>query len=413
MTLVKQTARAVVWNQAAKIVETVVGLAASVLLVRLLAKEAYGAYGLALATAGILPLVADLGVRETFGKFLPEVAAPERRRFIVRRFLLWRLGLLVVAAGVLLGGGALLAAFRPAGAAGLADLAPYAALVVAILAGRVLFTLLEAYSLATLRVRRLALARIGQTVLWIGSLAAMWRLGWWGLGPVLAVHGALLALAALVLAAADRDVFFGRAEAIPLRGIVRFGVAVWATLLVNVGVEHGLDAVLLGAMAGSTAEVARYTVGIYLAVNLFGFLVSAASAVHLPSLSVARVEGGLARLAEARTAYVKLMAAAVVPIMALLFVLAPEILTGIYGPAYATSASVLRVMCVALGLVALVSGGVNANTLLVLGWSRLFFWSRLAAGTLNVAGDLLLIPLWGALGRRRRHGRGHRGSASV
>jgi len=405
MTLAKQTARAVAWNQAAKIVEMVGGLAASVLLARLLAKEAYGVYGLALATVGILALAADLGVRETFGKFLPEVAGPERRRFIVRRFLLWRLVLVTVATGVLLGGLAILAGRRATpimageghSPCALADLAPYAALVAAILAGRVVFTLFEAYSLSTLRVRGLALARIGQTVLWIVSLVAMWRLGWWGLGPVLAVQGALVALAALALAAADREAFLGRVEAVPMRGVVRFGAAIWATLLVNVGVEHGIDAVLLGALASSAAEVARYTVGIALAVSLFGFLVSATSAVYLPSLSAARAEGGPARLAEARTAYVKVMAAAVPP-LALLFVLAPEILTGLYGPAYATSAPVLRVMCLALGLVALVGGGVNANTLLVLGRSRLFFWSRLAAGTLNVAGDILLIPPWGALG---------------
>ncbi len=182
------------------------------------------------------------------------------------------------------------------------------------------------------------------------------------------------------------------------RWSIWFGVAVWATLLVNVGVEHGIDAVLIGALAGDAAEVARYTVGIYPAVRLFAFLVFAFSAVCLPSLSAAHAQGGMAALAAARAGYVKLMAGVVVPVFAFLFVLAPEIMTGVYGPAYASSAIILRIMCLALVAVALMGGGVNANTLLALGRARLFFWSRLTAGAVNVVADVLLIPPLGALG---------------
>jgi len=46
----------------------------------------YGISGPAFAVVGILALAADLGLKETFGKFLPEVGLPARARYIFRRF---------------------------------------------------------------------------------------------------------------------------------------------------------------------------------------------------------------------------------------------------------------------------------------------------------------------------------------
>jgi len=392
LSLIRQTARAVAWNQAAKVVEVATGFGVSVLLARLLAKEAYGVYGLAFAVVGMLLLAADLGLKETFGKFLPQVGSAARVRFIVRRFLAVRVAMLVVLAASLWGGASLL------GRIGLGDLSPCVPLMVLVLAGRSLFSLFEAYSLATLRVRALALVRIAQSLLWVVSLLGLLTWDRWGLWPVLAAHAAGLLVATVALGVADRRALIGPTEAAPLAPMVWFGVAVWATLLVNVGVEHGIDAVLIGALAGDVAEVARYSVGIYPAVRLFAFIVFAFSTVCLPSLSAAQARGGMAALAAARAGYVKLMAGVVVPVFAFLFVLAPEITTGLYGRAYASSAVVLRVMCLALMVVALVGGGVNANTLLALGRAKVFFWSRLAAGAVNVAADVLLIPPLGALG---------------
>jgi len=54
----------------------------------------YGISGPAFAVVGILVLAADLGLKETFGKFLPEVGSPAPARYIFRRFVFVCLGLI-------------------------------------------------------------------------------------------------------------------------------------------------------------------------------------------------------------------------------------------------------------------------------------------------------------------------------
>jgi O-antigen/teichoic acid export membrane protein len=84
------------------------------------------------------------------------------------------------------------------------------------------------------------------------------------------------------------------------------------------------------------------------------------------------------------------------PIFLLTFSLAAPLTTLLFGVAYADSAIILAVL--ALGYYGQAAVGFNGTTLMVFGKMRVIVALNVAAVVVNLAANLVAIPLWGALG---------------
>nr|MBA4116274.1 polysaccharide biosynthesis C-terminal domain-containing protein [Rubrobacter sp.] len=154
-----------------------------------------------------------------------------------------------------------------------------------------------------------------------------------------------------------------------------------------------LDVVMLGALAGSES------VGLYSAALRFAllnvFVLQAANVVAAPLVASAFHSGRLrqARSILRQTTLIATLGALPLFVVMMLY---PRALLGLFGPGFEEGAALLRVL--ALGRLAAVAAGPVASALLMTGREREFARVTGVLVVLNVVGNLVAIPILGAMG---------------
>jgi len=173
--------------------------------------------------------------------------------------------------------------------------------------------------------------------------------------------------------------------------IVRRGAPLLVTNLLSL-VVYNVDVVLLRVFRGST-EVGFYLAA-YTLINFLGVLGNTATLSILPTFS--RLRASADRGSELFEAALAQVSAVGLPVAVGGAVLAPAIILLVFGPEYADSALILRILIASIPLLlmrsvvqaGLIAAGRQARVLHTTAW----------AAAVTVAGDITLIPLIGMMG---------------
>jgi O-antigen/teichoic acid export membrane protein len=217
--------------------------------------------------------------------------------------------------------------------------------------------------------------------------------GWFGLGLL---AGALVPLAVAVVAslrlASGRAGPVADADPDLERRFWHFALPRAPNALLNVAFLR-LDGVLVAVLA-SAAAAGAYQVASRLA-TLAAVVTAAVAPTVAPRLARRFADGDRRGVAELFSSAARLQAMVGLPLVALLFVAAPE-LVALFGSSVDDSVGYLRIILVAM-VVDLATGPL-ATTLLMGGRSRLTLFDTGVALGLTTACNLVLIPLVGATG---------------
>jgi O-antigen/teichoic acid export membrane protein len=157
--------------------------------------------------------------------------------------------------------------------------------------------------------------------------------------------------------------------------------------------ESQSDTILLSAFAGET-EVGWYGAATTVAYSLLMFSQAYRFAVYPLMTRYALETPG--RLSQLYTGSMQTLALLVLPMVGGIVVLAPDIVRLVFGPEFAPTAPVLRILILSLLFVFL--NEPNVRVLLVSDRQRRLFIFLFASALANVSLNLLLIPAWGTIG---------------
>lgn len=326
------------WSTAAEVFGRVGSFAVGIVLARLLTEEDFGVYAVTLVAVNLLMVVNDLGVIAAVVRWRGDVREAARTAVV-----------LSVSSSLLFFGAACLVADPFARALG----SPDAGNLVRLLAVVVLIDGLSGAHLAvlvrTFRNDRIAVAELGGFL--VGTPVTL-GLAATGLGPWSIVVGRVvgaIAVSALVIRAVPFPIR-PALDRVTARALLRFGGPLALSALVAQAVLN-VDYIIVGNSLGAVE------LGVYLlAFNLSSWPTS------LVSTALARVSfAGMSRLVEDRSRLVYVFprsigvaVSALVPLVAILAVLAPELIRTVYGERWSAAATPLRFLLVLGGLRVLV-----------------------------------------------------------
>ena len=383
-----------VWSQIGRMLDVGLGLAFAVLVVRALGPQDYAVYAVAWGIIGVAVLVASLGYSETLTRYLSifTLCSAATAATFVRRLLAERtfIGLLIALA-VWVGVGPISAwTHTPA-------LYQVIGLVVLLIVTQSVWDLLVAYYNASLRMRdHTAVRTVGQvsSLLVALSLFTVWGIQIWV--PFVAVLTSYLVSIILYLLGV-RETLTSPGNPIGVRDARRFGGYVWLTNMATFGLVSQIDILLIAVLLQESSQVSFYNVAVLLLSRLYSVLTGWTASL-MPSAAEAHTLRGDAGLARSFDLYMKVNLAVLVPPFIFVAAFAHSMIVTFFGEAFAPAGSLLWIYA----LFSLASTFAGANVchpiLYVANRQRTLLGLRITAGALNIALDVLLIPLLGAAG---------------
>lgn len=385
--------RGLLWNQLARAVEMACAYAASVLAARAFGAVGFGTYSVALSIVTLSYFATSLGLNEVLNVQVPRLAAtPGRVAWLLRRLLRLRAAIaLALAAGLFLAAPWLARAWRnPALGPVLEAGALYAGFYPISL-------LLEYFLVGRLEVPRVSRVRVTVQALNLVAAAAALRLHLAPQALLLAMGGnAVLGVAWLLWGA--RAALAAVPERFDLRPMMQFGLALWATNLVNFFVGRQADILIIGLFRPGTDQAGAYSAAATLAMLLAGALLMGAEGVSLAAFSEVEARVDRAGLGRLWSLHVKMDVLLSLPLLVFGACFAREIVAVLYGAGFERAAGLLAAYAAVWTGARMLGGGTNMAVLYAMQAPRLPLAIYGASGALNLAGDLALVPWLGAPG---------------
>jgi len=391
---INTVSRAFFWNHGVFLADTLFLLLSTFVLARFLEPDGYGIYTATMAFASLAEVLLSFGYGGALSVHLPRLKDEwPKARYLVRQMFQRRLTYVVIAGGVVTLAGH---AIGQSGLSTFQKIQPLLPLAVgcaclSLLNGlliRVLVTLFRVHDIAAIQIARSAVA-----------LLAFYFLLQWGYGIEAVLWTTLLTYLATLILYVLRcsDLLFGQRERFPTKGIYRFGLNVWAPILIGYVLGKNIDIILLTFYGVPAREIALYQVTFALLAYGTAALTKGLTGVLQSAFATAYHEGGVDSLKRWWEISVKFLMVAGVPVILLLVLLAEPLLATVL-PNYVEAAPFIHIygaLCLA-GLILGASAHVTA--FYAMGAEKVILWTRLTGGLLNLFLDVLLIYYFGTLG---------------
>ena len=365
-----------------RVLGALLGIVLAATLARSLSRAAFGELALALTILGLAGSFTDLGMSEIAVREMAR--APERRAQIAGAL-----------AGAQLITGIVLALIGVAAAFALMTDHDARLMVIFMMATLPLSAVsgLTVVFQARLRPELVIVPTLTQSVIWLAVVLVLAATG----GP-LVLYGVGF-LGAAVAQAAVTLVFLAGLSGVSFAGAGRLIAELlklaWPIGLAGVFVTayYRIDAVLLFHYRGATATA--YYSAAYRVIDTLQIVPVTIGSVLLPFLAGAeRAAGSVARARRAFDLAVALLVAIAVPVAVFGIILAPGLVTLVYGVPYHRSIVLLQILLPAFIPICL--GYVFTSQLILHGLLRPYVVITFAGAVVNIAANAIGIPLWGA-----------------
>jgi O-antigen/teichoic acid export membrane protein len=389
----RATFTSALWNHAGKLAEYVLMYSTSVLIARGLGVAGNGEFAGLISLAQFFMVAVSAGLEVSLNTHLPRMQGETRLmhiRTILRRIAGVRIG--IVAGGAIFF--LLLVAFWK-------DALPTAAntyfwLLASYAAVRSFVTLAGVVLTAELRTRTTAAINVGTRL--VELVAVIVLIGTGATAPDLLrlflLTAGVQCVAYLVFM---RDMFFGKAEAFAVLPLISFGGIYWVNNVVDYFLGRQGDVLLLTALLPDASQASLYDVSFNIA--------------QFASLSMTLGLGGITLATSARLAQrgpefldrfygfmIRMKSLVSIPLYAFMLFNAHAILVLLYSDRFLAAGPIVQGIAAFRIVARLFGGPENAEYLLSTGRVLRLVSIGFVGALLNVAGNLLLIPHWGAMG---------------
>ncbi len=390
----REVGSSLVWNYTGRILDSAGMYIVGIIIARTLNVREYGLYALVLGGMQMVLAMSSMGMEASLNKFVPELTSESRVpaiRYLVRHVTMVRLLLALISAAVV-------SLFL--------NLASHLGGAVSTLLAFSVFAIMRSVIplLAMSMVAQL-LPRIPSTISIVARIVDIIVVG------LLAAHGGTFELFVIALACTSflhviallvfvRPSLTGAAEAIAVRPILAFGAIFW----INVGVDFVLgrygDVVLLGILGPDKNQTGLYEIGAGLVQAAGIILTSGMGGINFALFAeLARREGTAGgRMRDFYHAVVRISSALTLPLMVFLLVDGGTVIRGLYTDRFLGALFVVHAFAAVRIVARLFGGGENTEALLAVGKVGLVSTIGVLSAGVNLAGDLLLIPAYGAAG---------------
>lgn len=383
-------ARKVAVNTALLVVGRIMVVIGGVLSVafasRYLGLDEYGALTTAFAYVALFEILTDLGVFTMASREIAQRPGEERR--IVGNVAGLTAAVSVVVIAVAWG----LALLVYPGGGNNADIREGIAILLVQLAMAAPIGAARAHFVANQRAYLAALGEVSQAVVTVLVTAAALVFDWGFAGVMAGLASGRVAQAIVMWAAMSRGV--RGAFAVDLaywRRLLTLALPLGATMIINY-LYFRFDVLLLGWLR-DPEDVAIYGLA-YKVIEAFIVLPSYFMITLFPE--IAKMDAASDRLRDLVGQALSVMELLALPILIGALVLAEPIVVIVGGDDYAGAASVLRILMFGLAISFL--NGVYGNALVALGRQSRLFYLSLLVFAVNIAMNLVLIPVWGVEG---------------
>lgn len=385
---------AVSWNFAGRIADAAGLYMVNLLSARILGVAEYGGFALLLGGLQLATALGSFGLDATLNRYIPLYAGSGQEsslRFLIRRVLLVRILLLLAAPLAVFFAAGLPGVFR-AHTSGLA-------VFVALSFGRSLAPLLTMGMVGQLKTRIPAVITVCVRCAEIALVCALGKAGT-SVFDLSLLLGATSLSHVLLLAVFFTPRLVGAESAIPMKPILAFAGVFAVNVVVDFVLGRYGDVVLLANLATRTEQTGLYEVGASMVYAAGLVMTTGFSGVFLALFSgqLAAPYGGLKRLRSMYHSIVRLISFLTIPVFVFLAVAAPAIISLLFGREYLEAAFVVRSLVAYRVAARLFGGGENTDALLAMGCVGTVTMLGVLAGTINLVGDLVLIPSHGMAG---------------
>ncbi|MGA9117797.1 MAG: polysaccharide biosynthesis C-terminal domain-containing protein [Bacteroidota bacterium] len=390
----RDTAVSVLWNYAGKFADAAGFYIVGIIVAHSVGVREYSLYALALSGMRMVVALSAMGLEVALNKFIPGLARGGKTgaiRFLVQRVVVMRILLATV-----LSLGVLVLMDRTVTFAGM----PFGLLGFSIFAiGRSVVPLLGMSMVAQLR------TKIPSVIMTIVRIAEIALIGWLSYAGssvqiyILALAGSSLAHA-VALAVWLRPSLFGPADSLPLKPVLAFGGVFSINVVVDFVLSRYGDVMLMGVLVLDKAQVSLYEIGAGLVYAAGLVLTTGMAGVNLALFSEIADSGNdpFPRMRELYHAVVRVVSALTIPVLVFLLVDAASVIHVIYSDQFSGAAVIVQSLAAVRIAARLFGGGENTDALLALGKVGTVSGIGIASAVVNLVGDVLLLPVYGAIG---------------
>lgn len=390
----RQVAASLLWNYVGKIADSGGMYIVGIIVAHALGVRNYASYALALSGMHLVVALSSAGIEVALNRFLPALAADGKGstiRFLVKRVLLIRVILALIvscALYVLLDLSGVFATVFPGAAAFL--LFAIMRSVVPLLAMSMVAQLHTKIPSVISSSIRLADVVVVSVIASAGGTVQDFMIG---LACTSVIH-------AVVLLMFLRPPIGGPTTVTPLLPILSFGGIYSINVMVNFVLGRFGDVVLLGKLCPDQNQTGLYEVGAGLVQAASLLMITGMGGVNLALFSEMATRHGIdrRRIQDFYHGLVRIISALTIPLMAFLVVDADLVVQALYSSRFAGAADIVRAFAAVRIAARLFGGGENTDSLLAFGKAALVSTLGVSAAIINIAGDVLLIPHFGAFG---------------
>jgi O-antigen/teichoic acid export membrane protein len=397
MGLIQRIILGIFWGQTGKVFEVILGLAFTMVVGRYMGPAGYGIYSLIMSIVGLLVVISSFGFAEAMGRFIPKVSverSQEALSYLFKSLLKKRIIIVLVLSLMII-----LLRESIAEIFAISAFSKYILFAALLIFSQGATDLLASFFNALLKIKTLTMVKLSTQATSLVLTLILFRLKGATVSAVLSASliASLLGLGFYLLEARPH-LFKIPVESIPLGPIYRFGLILW---LMNLGIfalANHIDKILIGYLLRDTAQIGYYSIAATLLTNFHGLLSAGWGITILPALSEAQAKQGLLGMTQVLNIYFKLLILVMLPALMFLGYYANTFILGLFGSAYSPSITLLRIYISLDILTIFFIGGVAGFSLYVVGKERLVLKLCILSGVLNIVLDLILIPLYNALG---------------
>lgn len=409
--LVKRAGESFILNQVSRLFEFGFTFVFSIILARGMGPEKLGTYATVFSFVTLFALASSLGFDELLNTYIPkERNNPGHISYLMRRIILYRFVLLIVAAGLIY----LLA--EPIGylfapdVASKGDLAHYLRIsVFFIITGNLSAPFVYLFT-GLLKMRVVALMRL-LTIIINVSLAYIFLVVYKQtalstpmfpapneIGITIGILTFTSILALVVYIPVSLPKLLVKQEKFKLRPLFSFGITLWLINFVNYVLSKQSDIMVMGLNRIGGAEIGFYHTAYNLSQYVNTILLAGLFGISLAVLAEAEATKGRKALVDVWRFLIKFSSIVSVPVMIWMLVYSPPIIFLFFGAEY-IPAVVPFIVYSSFGVMGrLLGGGINITTMYVVNREKIALLLRLICGALNLLLDIILIPSLKALG---------------
>lgn len=393
MTLVRRAFNSLAWNYVARLGDAGGLYVINIIIARSLGVAGYGVFAFLMSAAQLLLTASSLGLEASLNRHIPLLPSPSKPgaiRFLLRRIMLLRIALLCAVFAAAWFTFSLPSWMPDAPGAGPALLLGFiVARSLTQLLGITLTAQLETRIPAETTVLVRALEIAGVSILALTGMRIHYIFGFLMLTGFLHV---------LMYGVRFRPPLVGPAEPVPLRPLLVFGGIFYVNTIVDYMLGRFGDILFLSKLVPDSRQTGLYEAGAGL-VQAAGMAATIGfSGVTFALFSGFSAEGGAEKLGRLYRVTVRLISSLTIPVFAFLLFNAEGLIAVLFGERYAGAVPLVQLLAAFRLAARLFGGGENSELLLARGNVKTVTAFGVAAALVNIAGDITLIPSFGARG---------------